>query len=80
MDVDLLLTDMVMPEGITGLELAERLQARKPGLRVIISSGYSAEIAQTGRITQAGIAYLPKPYEMKKLADTVRACLDRSGT
>jgi nitrogen-specific signal transduction histidine kinase/CheY-like chemotaxis protein len=74
--VDLLLTDMVMPEGMTGLELAERLLAAKPTLRVIISSGYSFEIFQAGGINQAGIWYLPKPYEAKQLAETIRGCLD----
>jgi CheY-like chemotaxis protein len=76
--VDLLLTDMVMPEGMTGLELTERLQALRPGLKVIISSGYSAEIVQSGVPTKAGVLYLPKPYEARKLADVVRQCLDRT--
>jgi two-component system, cell cycle sensor histidine kinase and response regulator CckA len=76
-EVDLLFTDMVMPEGMTGLELAERLQAIKPALRVVISSGYSSEIFQAGGIKQAGVWYLPKPYETETLAETIRACLDR---
>jgi nitrogen-specific signal transduction histidine kinase/ActR/RegA family two-component response regulator len=76
-DVDLLLTDMVMPEGVTGLELAERLMAMKPSLRVIVSSGYSAEIVKAGSSDRAGIHYLPKPYPLRVLAETVRACLDR---
>ena len=75
--VDLLLTDMVMPEGMTGLELAERLRANRPGLKVIITSGYSAEIVHAGRPTQAGITYLPKPYPDQVLAAVVRQCLDR---
>jgi CheY-like chemotaxis protein len=76
-EVDLLFTDMVMPEGMTGLELAERLQALKPTLGVIISSGYSAEIVQAGGIKHTGICYLPKPYQPQRLAETVRLCLDR---
>lgn len=75
--VDLLLTDMVMPEGMTGLELTERLRALRPGLKTIISSGYSAEIVQAGVPTAAGVVYLPKPYEAKTLAEVVRNCLDR---
>lgn len=75
--VDLLLTDMVMPEGMTGLELAEKLQAAKPDLRIIISSGYSAEIVQAGVPTKAGVKYLPKPYETKVLAKMVRESLDQ---
>jgi PAS domain S-box-containing protein len=74
--IDLLFTDMVMPEGISGLELVERLQAMKPGLKALISSGYSSEIVNAGRPTKAGIRYLPKPYETPALAAAVRACLE----
>lgn len=74
--IDLLLTDMVMPEGITGLELALRLQGFNPGLKVIISSGYSAEMVQAGVPDRVGIVYLPKPYDTAVLAGTVRKCLD----
>src|SRR5262249_35502140 len=42
--VDLLLTDMVMPEGMTGSDLAKQLRSREPQLKVIYTSGYSAEI------------------------------------
>jgi len=75
--IDLLFTDMVMPEGMTGLELTERLQALKPGLKAIISSGYSAEIVQAGVPDKAGILYLPKPYETRILANTVRNVLQK---
>jgi PAS domain S-box-containing protein len=74
--VDLLLTDMVMPEGMTGLELAERVRLENPGLRVILSSGYSAEITQADQLATRGILYLPKPYEVAQLAADVRRCLD----
>jgi two-component system cell cycle sensor histidine kinase/response regulator CckA len=76
-NVDLLFTDMIMPEGLTGLELAEQLQRRKPGLKVIISSGYSHEIAQHGIPKKPGIVFLSKPHEPKKLSDLVRASLDQ---
>jgi nitrogen fixation negative regulator NifL len=74
--VQLVFTDMVMPEGTTGLELIEKLRALRPNLRAIVSSGYSAEISQTGAPSKAGIIYLPKPYETKVLAKVVRECLD----
>ena len=74
--IDLLLTDMVMPEGLTGLELATQLQARKPALKVIISSGYSAEIFKSGAPIRKGLVYLPKPCEAKVLAALVRNLLD----
>lgn len=74
--IDLLLTDMVMPEGMTGLELIERLQIQRPGLKSILSSGYSGEIVQAGMRGGPGIVYLPKPYEARMLAKVVRQCLD----
>jgi CheY-like chemotaxis protein len=75
--VDLLLTDMVMPEGINGLALAEKLRASKPTLRVIVSSGYSAELVQNAGAIIEGIDYLPKPCAPAELATTIRRCLDR---
>jgi two-component system, cell cycle sensor histidine kinase and response regulator CckA len=75
--VDLLLTDMVMPKGMTGLELSETLHAMKPTLRTIISSGYSAEMVQGGVPTRDGLVYLPKPYSIATLARVVRESLDR---
>jgi len=75
--IDLLFTDMVMPEGTTGLELAEKLQTEKPGLKVIISTGYSAEINQAGKVAGSGIIYLPKPYQMAILGKTIQDCLHR---
>ena len=76
--IDLLLTDMVMPEGLTGRELAERLQAAKPGLKVIYTSGYSPEMIGTDPSLRPGANYLPKPYNPETLARMVREHLDRS--
>ena len=73
--IGLLFTDMVMPEGMTGLDLAEQLRAEKPGLPVIISSGYSVELLGQDGQTAAGITYLPKPCEPDALARTLRARL-----
>lgn len=74
--VDLLFTDMVMTEEMTGLELAQILRSTKPGLKVVISSGYSAEMAQAGVPDIPGIHYLPKPFQTEELANFVRKCLD----
>ena len=76
-DIALLFTDMVMPEGDTGLELAEQLRKQKPDLKVIISSGYSSEMADRGLPPQHGIVYLPKPFKARSLGSAVRACLDQ---
>jgi PAS domain S-box-containing protein len=73
--IDLLYTDMVMPEGVTGLELAEKLQREKPSLQVIISSGYSTEISMQGVPADSGYVYLPKPSSSSVIAATIRNCL-----
>ena len=73
--VDLLLTDMVMPEGMTGRELAVQLKKRKPDLKVIYTSGYSPDSG--GRdIGQTDTVFLAKPYLPPQLARMVRLSLD----
>ena len=74
--IDLLLTDMVMPEGLNGRELADQLKKRRPELKVIFSSGYSADIVGKDFIMQKGLHFLQKPYQPEKLARAVRKCLD----
>jgi two-component system, cell cycle sensor histidine kinase and response regulator CckA len=73
--IDLLLTDMVMPEGMTGRDLASQLKKRKPALKVIYSSGYSSEIMGKD-FGQNDTAFLAKPYLPPQLAQKVRECLD----
>jgi PAS domain S-box-containing protein len=74
--IELLLTDLVMPDGMTGLELAELVHADKPSLKVIISSGYSPELVEQGKPTDRSIVYLAKPYRMSLLGKVIRDCLD----
>lgn len=76
--VDLLLTDMVMPDGVSGRELAQQLRATKPELKVLFSSGYSTELVGRDALLQDGKNFLPKPYNPDKLARTVRKCLDNA--
>jgi two-component system cell cycle sensor histidine kinase/response regulator CckA len=72
--LDLLLTDVVMP-GLNGRELAEKLQARRPGLPVLYMSGYADDhVIRTG-VLPAGSAFLAKPFSMEVLLRSVRAVL-----
>jgi len=73
--IQVLLTDMAMP-GMTGRELAEKLRQDNPGLKVILSSGYSEEIA--GKDVEFGrsVSFLAKPYKPEMLARVLRECLD----
>jgi PAS domain S-box-containing protein len=75
--IQLLLTDVIMPSGISGLELAERFQAERPGLKVIIATGYSDEISVRGIPSKPGIQFLHKPFGIPELATAIRACFDK---
>jgi PAS domain S-box-containing protein len=75
-NVDLLLTDLVMPGGINGRELAEKLWAEKPLLKVIFTSGYSADIVGKDFKLDPDLNFLQKPYHPQTLALAVRRCLD----
>jgi CheY-like chemotaxis protein len=74
--VDLVLTDLVMPDHVDGRGLAERLWAEKPKLKVIFTSGYSADVVGKDFVLQRGLNYLQKPYPPERLALAVRECLD----
>lgn len=74
--IDLMLTDLVMPERLNGRELAEKLWAERPGLKVIFTSGYSADVVGKDFVLRPGMNYLQKPYPPNQLAEKVRLCLD----
>jgi len=74
--IDLLLTDMVMPDGLTGRELAEQLVARKPSLKVLYTSGYSPDVAAKGLALIKGRNFIQKPYLPRELSEAVRTALD----
>lgn len=72
MPVDLLLTDMVMPDGISGRQLAEQLKLENPNLKIIYTTGYSPELMGKDVALQEGVNFLQKPYPPQKLVQTVR--------
>ena len=74
--IDLLLTDLVMPDRLNGRELAEKLWTERPRLKVIFTSGYSADAVGKDFVLRRGLNYLQKPYHPHKLALVVRDCLD----
>ncbi len=77
-DVDLLLTDLVMPGGMSGFELAEQLCAERPGLRVLYTTGYSERSGQPLHADAPGRRLLRKPYDAFELASMVRRVLDEA--
>jgi nitrogen-specific signal transduction histidine kinase/ActR/RegA family two-component response regulator len=78
--IDLLLTDMVMPGGVMGGDLAQRLRAISPQLKVIFTSGYSPGMAGTDLSVLEGRHFLPKPYSLGRLTQFVREVLDQPTT
>ncbi|MEY2409436.1 MAG: hypothetical protein QOF48_2106 [Verrucomicrobiota bacterium] len=75
-EIDLLLTDMVMPAGLNGQELAEKFSAQRPSLKVMFISGYSLHVAGRGYAVMDGLNFLQKPFDGSRLAFAVRHCLD----
>ena len=67
---------MVMPEGISGWDLAEEFKGLRPEAKVIFTSGYSVESIGDKAELMDEINFVPKPYRPYKLAKAVRDCLD----
>ncbi len=76
-EIDLLLTDVVMPESISGRQLAHTLIMEKPDLKVIFTSGYSAELLGADFEGEKEHGFLAKPYLPDRLASTVATHLQR---
>jgi PAS domain S-box-containing protein len=75
-DIDLLLTDVVMP-GMDGRKLAEELDRLRPGIPCVYMSGYAADVIGDHGVLDKGVMFVPKPFSNRQLAEMVRAALDR---
>lgn len=76
--INLLFTDMVMPGEQTGLQLAEKLLQEKPGLKVILTSGYNTEQGHLERGAQGAFIYLPKPCDPSMVMHVIQECLGQT--
>lgn len=76
-DIDLIFTDYSMPGGMTGLELATAIRARKPGAKVILFSAYSRSLHGAAQ-TEPGVRFLQKPATNQTIAFEIRSVLDGS--
>ena len=68
---------MMMPEGISGMDLAKQLRATNPQLKVVFASGYSMDELDADFMRGGHALFLQKPYTHVTLPQTVRACLDQ---
>ena len=74
--ISLLASDLVMPEGLGGVELAARLRRERPTLRVLLTSGYANEVIGEQFRPPPGTHFITKPYKPLGLARAVRDALD----
>jgi CheY-like chemotaxis protein len=75
-DVELLITDIVMPDGMNGVQLAEHLRRERPALKVIFTSGYLADLSREDVSRHHSDAFIAKPFSLAELARLVRRTLD----
>jgi CheY-like chemotaxis protein len=73
--IDLLLTDLMLPDGMNGRELADRLLQDNPNLKVIFTTGYSYDEACKGMPLPEGFHFLQKPYPPSTLLQTIKVAL-----
>jgi PAS domain S-box-containing protein len=75
-EIELLLTDVVMPGEMDGLELARILCEENPALKIVYTTGYSSELFSGDMQIEEGVNYLPKPYPAMRLLSIVRRAFD----
>ncbi len=76
-DIDLLFTDIVMPGGMNGRQLADAAVTARPGLRVLFTSGYTANSMSHNDRLDTGVQFLSKPYKRADLAHALRETLNQ---
>jgi len=72
-EIDMLLTDMSMPGGLSGWQLADKMREENPGLKVVVMSGYAPEKTEQPQVHGH---ILQKPFTLEELTSMVRRCLD----
>lgn len=75
-DIALVFTDIMLPGGLLGTQLVEKLTERRAGLKVLLTSGFSDSTLMHRSVLDGTVELLPKPYQLEELARRVRALLD----
>jgi len=73
--IDLLFTDVRLPGGVSGRELADAARSAQPGLRVLLTTGYGPDILPDEDALEEGISFIAKPFELASLAEKIREIL-----
>ena len=76
-DIDLLITDVVMPE-MNGRELEQRILENNPNIKCLFASGYTANVITNNGVLDTDVQFIPKPYFIQQLALKVRQCIDNN--
>jgi len=77
-EIHLVITDVVMPV-MNGRELAEQLQSRYPGIKIMFMSGYTADVIAHRGVLDEDVNFIQKPFSMRDLAIKVRDALAKEG-
>ena len=73
--IDLLMTDVVMPE-MNGRDLAAQMTQLHPGIKLLFMSGYTADVIAHQGVLDAGVAFIQKPFSLADMTQKVREVLD----
>jgi CheY-like chemotaxis protein len=75
-DIDLILSDVVMPGGMTGYELARQVRRKFPQMKILLTSGYDAELAAAQDLDASDLRLLRKPYTQAELVRALQETLE----
>ena len=74
--IDLLFSDIVLPDGVSGIDLVQWVRENRPAVKVLLTSGYAGESATSNGALPRGVEILRKPYELADLARALRGALN----
>jgi len=78
--IDLVFSDVVMPGGMSGFDLAHWMQANARAVPILLTSGFAEDVARTGELPAEELEILRKPYTGAELARALRKTLDAAGS